>query len=91
MKTTFVIPTYNEAENLPKLVQTVFELPVKVDLLILDDNSPDGTGDLAEQIKSFSSFSGAASENCLFIGWIFSDFPGLPPGFNERPQEQDFS
>jgi dolichol-phosphate mannosyltransferase len=52
MKTTFVIPTYNEAENLPKLVQTVFELPVKVDLLIVDDNSPDGTGDLAEQFKS---------------------------------------
>ena len=52
MKTTFVIPTFNEAENLPKLIQTIFELPVKVDLLIVDDNSPDGTGDMAEQFKS---------------------------------------
>lgn len=51
MKTTFVIPTYNEAENISKLVTAVLELPVSVDLLIVDDNSPDGSGDLAEQLK----------------------------------------
>ena len=51
MKTTFVIPTYNEAENIPKLVKAVLELPVTVNLLIVDDNSPDGSGDLAEQLK----------------------------------------
>jgi dolichol-phosphate mannosyltransferase len=52
LKTTFVIPTYNEAENIPKLVAAVLELPVAVNLLIVDDNSPDGSGDLAEQMKS---------------------------------------
>ncbi len=51
MKTTFVIPTYNEAENIPKLVKAVMELPVPINLLIVDDNSPDGSGDLAEQMK----------------------------------------
>ena len=51
MKTTFVIPTYNEAENIPKLVKAVLELPVSVNLIIVDDNSPDGSGDLAEQLK----------------------------------------
>jgi dolichol-phosphate mannosyltransferase len=51
LKTTFVIPTYNEAENISKLVKAVLELPVSVDILIVDDNSPDGSGDLAEQLK----------------------------------------
>ncbi len=51
MNTTFVIPTYNEAENIQKLVQAVFSLPVAVNLLIVDDNSPDGTGEIAEQLK----------------------------------------
>jgi dolichol-phosphate mannosyltransferase len=51
LKTTFVIPTYNEAENIPKLVKAVMELPVAINLLIVDDNSPDGSGDLAEQMK----------------------------------------
>lgn len=52
MNTTFVIPTYNEAENIPKLVQAILDLPVIVNLLIVDDNSPDGSGDIAEQLKS---------------------------------------
>ena len=51
MNTTFVIPTYNEAENIQKLVQAVFSLPVAINLLIVDDNSPDGTGEIAEQLK----------------------------------------
>ena len=52
MNTTFVIPTYNEAQNLPKLVDAVLGLPVPVNLLIVDDNSPDGSGDIAEQLKA---------------------------------------
>lgn len=49
MQLTVVIPTYNEAENLPKLVSALFELPIHdLCLLIVDDNSPDGTGQLAE-------------------------------------------
>ena len=52
MKTTFVIPTYNEAENLPKIVSALFELPLpELNLLIVDDNSPDGTGQIAEDLS----------------------------------------
>jgi dolichol-phosphate mannosyltransferase len=48
---TVVVPTYNEAENLPQLVSALFALPeIELCLLVVDDNSPDGTGDLAEQL-----------------------------------------
>ncbi|GAP15583.1 glycosyltransferase [Longilinea arvoryzae] len=51
MKTIIVIPTYNEAENLPKIVSALFALPdAAVDLLIVDDNSPDGTGAIADKL-----------------------------------------
>lgn len=51
MKITIIVPTYNEAENLPKLVSTFFELPVPdLHLLIVDDNSPDGTGRMADDL-----------------------------------------
>lgn len=52
MKTTIVIPTFNEAENLPKLVSALFALPCPdLSLLIVDDNSPDGTGQIADQLS----------------------------------------
>ena len=44
------MPTYNERDNLPALVQRLFALEVAVDLLVVDDNSPDGTGQLADQL-----------------------------------------
>ena len=51
MKTTIVIPTYNEYENLPLLVERIFALPMdNLHLLIVDDNSPDGTGKLADEL-----------------------------------------
>jgi dolichol-phosphate mannosyltransferase len=51
VRLTVIIPTYNEAENLPKLVSALFSLPIEnLCLLVVDDNSPDGTGELAEQL-----------------------------------------
>lgn len=47
-----IVPTYNERENLPTLVTRVLALPVAVDLLIVDDNSPDGTGQLADSLAA---------------------------------------
>lgn len=47
-----IVPTYNERDNLPALVERVLGLPVDVDLLIVDDNSPDGTGQLADQLAA---------------------------------------
>jgi dolichol-phosphate mannosyltransferase len=49
-QTLVIVPTYNERENLPRLVERVLALPVTVDLLIVDDNSPDGTGKIADQL-----------------------------------------
>jgi len=50
MRVTIVIPTYNERENLRPLIERIAALPTPYDVLIVDDNSPDGTGDLAEEL-----------------------------------------
>ncbi len=50
MRITVVTPTYNEAENLPKLVSALFSLPLDLHVLIVDDNSPDGTGKIADEL-----------------------------------------
>lgn len=49
-KTVIIIPTYNERENLPELSTRIFQLPAKVAVLVVDDNSPDGTGQLADEL-----------------------------------------
>ena len=50
MRITVVTPTYNEAENLPKLVSALFALPLEISILVVDDNSPDGTGRIADEL-----------------------------------------
>ncbi|GAC1676317.1 MAG: hypothetical protein NVS9B9_30900 [Ktedonobacteraceae bacterium] len=50
MKTLIIIPTYNELENLRPLLQKVFLFAPNTDVLIVDDNSSDGTGQLADEI-----------------------------------------
>ena len=50
--TLVVVPTYNERENLTPLVQRLLALPVGVNLLVVDDNSPDGTGKLADELAA---------------------------------------
>ena len=47
-----IIPTYNEAENLPLIVQRVRTAVPTVDILVADDNSPDGTGDIADELAA---------------------------------------
>jgi dolichol-phosphate mannosyltransferase len=54
-KTLVIVPTYNERENLPEMVNRLARLPVPVDLLVVDDNSPDGTGQIADQLADKSS------------------------------------
>ena len=50
MKTLIIIPTYNELENLRPLLEGIFAHAPQTDVLIVDDNSPDGTGKLADEI-----------------------------------------
>jgi dolichol-phosphate mannosyltransferase len=51
MKAYIVIPTYNEAESLPKLVDLVFSLHPTFHIIVVDDNSPDGTGRIADALS----------------------------------------
>ena len=51
-QTLIVTPTYNEAENLPDLLKAIHEVVPDVHILVVDDNSPDGTGQLAESIAA---------------------------------------
>lgn len=51
MQITIIIPTYNEAENLPKLVSALLSLPLKLKILVVDDHSPDGTGEIADSLS----------------------------------------
>jgi len=52
MRITVVLPTYNEAENLPKLVSALLSLPLDLSILIVDDHSPDGTGKIADELST---------------------------------------
>lgn len=51
MKTLVVIPTYNERENIAAIVPTVLESYPQIEILVVDDNSPDGTGQVVQGLK----------------------------------------
>ena len=47
-----VIPTYNEVENIQSIIEAVLALPISADILVVDDNSPDGTAALVQGLIS---------------------------------------
>jgi len=51
MSCIVVVPTYNELDNVGRLVEAIRNLPGKLHLLIVDDNSPDGTGRVADELS----------------------------------------
>ena len=52
MKTLIISPTYNEVKNIQSLVEQIFKLDPSYHLLIIDDNSPDGTAGRVKELKS---------------------------------------
>lgn len=50
-KALVIIPTYNEKENIEKMILAVFSLPVPFDMLIVDDGSPDGTASIVKKLQ----------------------------------------
>ena len=51
MSNIVLIPTYKEKENIESIVSAISSLPVKFDILIIDDNSPDGTATLVKKMQ----------------------------------------
>ncbi|HEV2404485.1 MAG TPA: polyprenol monophosphomannose synthase [Ktedonobacterales bacterium] len=52
MKSLIVIPTYNERENIVGLIEDILRVAPATDILIIDDNSPDGTGRIADDLHT---------------------------------------
>ncbi len=55
LKITVVIPTYNERENVEKLSSLILAQDERIDILFVDDNSPDGTGEIIDRLASQST------------------------------------
>lgn len=53
-RTIVVLPTYDEAENLPLIVPKILEQTPSIEVLVVDDDSPDGTGRLADELAARS-------------------------------------
>ena len=51
MRSLVVLPTYNEIENLAAIIESIQQHAPATDILIVDDNSPDGTGNLADELS----------------------------------------
>jgi dolichol-phosphate mannosyltransferase len=52
MSALVIIPTYNERDNIKKLIDSILEPGLDIEILIIDDNSPDGTGKVADKISA---------------------------------------
>jgi dolichol-phosphate mannosyltransferase len=52
VKSLIIIPTYNEKENLEALVTAIFKLGQEIEILVVDDGSPDGTGEIADRLSA---------------------------------------
>ena len=54
-KLSVIIPTYNEIQNIKKLIYQIIEILPEINILIVDDNSPDGTGEYVRELSSVDS------------------------------------
>ena len=54
MNIVVVIPTYNERESIDSLIREVLSLPLELNILVVDDNSPDGTGEIVSKLAEES-------------------------------------
>lgn len=55
MKSIIVIPTYNEKENILRLIEKIHSIVGDIHILVVDDNSPDGTGQIVKNLKEKDS------------------------------------
>lgn len=68
-KILIMIPCYNERENVGKICEALLSLTIKADILFVDDNSPDGTGDIIRELsKKYRNVKGLHRSGKLGIG-----------------------
>lgn len=88
MSSTILLPTYNEAENINPLIAAIRKLMPNVRVLVVDDNSPDGTAKVAKNARVLLRRTNRGLTNSLrdgidasktdFIGWMDCDFSHPP-------------
>ena len=61
-----IIPTYNEKENIEAIIAAVFELPDIFNVLIVDDNSPDGTSEIVGKLIAENTVLGKTFTQTIF-------------------------
>ena len=84
MKTRVLVPTYQELHTLASIVHRIFEHNPEVHVLVIDDNSPDGTGKLADQLKAkYSNLEVLHRKSKNGLGAAYID------GFNNSINEFD--
>ncbi|HEY7347461.1 MAG TPA: polyprenol monophosphomannose synthase [Ktedonobacterales bacterium] len=72
MKALIVMPTYNERENITAIVEEILRCAPQVDILIVDDNSPDGTGEMADALhQRFPNVSALHRAGKLGLGTAY--------------------
>ncbi len=52
MRKLVIIPTYNECENIARMIERVLSLPERFDILVVDDGSPDGTAGIVKELQA---------------------------------------
>ena len=71
-----LIPTYNEKENIENIIRTVFGLPEEFDILVIDDNSPDGTAHIVKELqKEISSVLPVIYDKDMASGGVHRIYP----------------
>lgn len=71
-KTLIIIPTYNEIDNIEKMIRTIFGLYPAISLLIIEDGSPDGTSQVVNRLRSeFNNLSMIERKGKLGLGTAY--------------------
>jgi len=90
-----IIPTYNERENLASLIPAIFEIEEALDILVVDDGSPDGTGELVETFTKQTTrvqMLQRGSKQGLGTAYLDGFKYALPRGYDYMVQmDADFS
>lgn len=90
-----IIPTYNEKDNITDLVKQILALPINTQVIVVDDNSPDGTGQIAQKLAAQDSRVGVihrAGKLGLGTAYIAGFKKGLAEGADRLiTMDADFS